>query len=194
VGERGETFGVRIEEDHGQRQRRQTQTQRIQFEGSEEQEKGGRHRKARGELRREHPGGDGAYPGARIAGVDLGIDEAIEGHRRRARRHHGHHDPQQLPPDPRRIEATLTKGEERSSEGEREGEDRVLELDHFEREAKAVPNHAETPLFYAMLYKAQFRERVGNGTVNWQDAIFLEGAARNVGSLRNVGQGMRPGQ
>jgi hypothetical protein len=36
------------------------------------------------------------HAGAGIAGVDVGIQNAVEGHRSRPRAHHGNHDPDQL--------------------------------------------------------------------------------------------------
>ena len=82
-----------------------------------------------------------AHPGARIARVDLGVHQAVERHGGRARAHHGHHDPEQFPPIPAARVAALAKGQQRPGQGERQGENRVLELDHFERQAEAFPDH-----------------------------------------------------
>ncbi len=48
----------------------------------------------------------------------------------------------QLAPNPRRVEAALAQRQQRSGQREGQGEDRVLELDHVEREPKAFPDHA----------------------------------------------------
>ena len=39
------------------------------------------------------------------------------------------------------AEAAFAKRQQRAGQGERQGEDRVLELDHVERQAEAVPEH-----------------------------------------------------
>ena len=61
----------------------------------------------------------------------------------RARPHHRDHDPEQLSADFGCPRSRLAECQQRAGEGERQGEDRVLELDHVEREAEAFPEHRE---------------------------------------------------
>jgi len=75
--------------------------------------------------------------GARIFGVDLGVDEAVEGHGRGPRAYHRN----DYPGDDAEVdagEAVFTEGEKRAGQREREGEDRMLELDHVERQTSAL--------------------------------------------------------
>ena len=76
-----------------------------------------------------NPGGQSADRGAGIGGVNRGVGQAIEGHRRGTRRDHGHDDPSQL--TPRRQTPSRQHG---SAERKREREDRVLPLDHLQRD------------------------------------------------------------
>ena len=75
------------------------------------------------------------HSGARIAPVDGRIHQPVERHGGGARAHHGHHDPGQLSADFGRGVAAVAEGQQRAGEGEGQGENRVLELDHVEREA-----------------------------------------------------------
>ena len=74
---------------------------------------------------------------AGIASVDFRVEQAIEGHGHGAGGHHGHHDAGQFDPHALAREAFVAPGQQRSGQGERQGEDGMLELDHFERQAKA---------------------------------------------------------
>ena len=46
-----------------------------------------------------------------------------------------------FPPEFGRGEAAFAERQQRAGEGEGQGENRVLELDHVEREAEAFPEH-----------------------------------------------------
>src|SRR5579872_6643212 len=82
-----------------------------------------------------------AHLRAGIAGVDIEVYQAVEGHRRRARTHHGRHDPQQFLADFTRGVSAVPKRQQRARESERQGENRVLELDHVERELQTLQQH-----------------------------------------------------
>jgi len=64
-----------------------------------------------------------------IAMAKVGVGQAIEGHGGGACRDHRDHDPSQLPP--RRQPSS---GQHSSAQRKREREDRVLPLDHLERD------------------------------------------------------------
>ena len=85
-----------------------------------------------------------------LRAVDGGIHQPVERHGGGARAHHGDHDPEQLAADFRRREAAFAESQQRPGQGERQGENRVLELDHFERQAQAFPEHAGDSLFYRL--------------------------------------------
>ena len=78
-------------------------------------------------------GGQGARAGARVGGVDGGIGEAVEGHGGGAGGDHGDDDPKKLVSG-----GQAGSGEHGSAESERESEDGVLPLDHFERNAQVA--------------------------------------------------------
>ena len=77
--------------------------------------------------------GESAGASAGIGGVDGGVGEAIEGHGGGAGGEHGDDDPKKLMGG-----GKAGGGEHGSAEGEGEGEDGVLPLDHFEGDAEVV--------------------------------------------------------
>ena len=81
----------------------------------------------------EMAGGKSAGASAGIGGVDGGVGEAIEGHGGGAGGEHGDDDPEKLMGG-----GKAGGGEHGSAESERESEDGVLPLDHFERDAEIV--------------------------------------------------------
>ena len=70
---------------------------------------------------------------ARIAGVDAGVDQAVERHREAARADHRDRDPERSPRAGHAVD-----GEERADVRERQREDRVLELDEREEEPRVA--------------------------------------------------------
>ena len=145
VRERGEPLGEGIEEDHGQRHRRQAQAQAVQLAGGEhEQRPKPPPRTPRRSRWPSRPAGRWRILVRGLRRVDIGVHQPVERHGRRARAHHGHDDPEaacrgRSPP----AVAALAQGQQRAGQGERQGEDGVLELDHFERQAEAFPDHLE---------------------------------------------------
>ena len=77
-----------------------------------------------------------AHPGSRILRVDIGVDHAVESHSSGARCDHRNDDPQDLPTKVRYGESFFADRQQSAGERERQREDRVLELDHLQREAK----------------------------------------------------------
>ena len=69
------------------------------------------------------------------------VDETIERHRRRTRPDHGDNDPEHCPPRVRRLKTVLAKCQQSPGERERERENRVLELDHVERQPETFQKH-----------------------------------------------------
>ena len=124
--------------------------------------------------RDKHAGGQMAHFGARIAPVDGRIHQPVERHGGGARAHHRDYDPGQLSADFGRVVAAFAERQQRPGEGEGQGEDRVLELDHVEREAQAFPEHRA--LTYCLIlppYAAVLQWRTG-------------GYVRHAGSLLAV--------
>ncbi len=81
-----------------------------------------------------------AEHGARIARVDIGVDEAVERHGRRARPDHRHHDPGDFAPEEIARKTALADRQQRAGQRKGQREEGVLELDHFEREAESIPH------------------------------------------------------
>src|ERR1019366_8625947 len=121
--------------------RSQPETQRIERGGRRPEERRRQSHEAPGEAARKNSGGQLAHFGARIAPVDGRIHQPVERHRGGTRPDHRHRDPGQLPADFGRHVAAVAKSQQRPGEGERQGENRMLELDHVEREAQAFPKH-----------------------------------------------------
>ena len=90
-----------------------------------------------GEPARKHARRQMPHLGPRIARVDVGVQHAVERHGDRSRRHHCHHDPAELRPQPFARKSVVAPGQQRSGERERQREHGVLELDHFERQPDA---------------------------------------------------------
>src|SRR3712207_1648184 len=149
VGEGCKAFGEGVEEYDGERDRRQPEAERIQRPRGEEEDGRGDHDESPCECPGEQAGRDVSRPGARVASVDRGVDDAVEGHRRRTGADHGDDDPEQLAPEIAGGETGLAKRQQRAGQREREREDRVLELDHVERHPEAFEDHGGFPLFYA---------------------------------------------
>ncbi len=81
----------------------------------------------------EQSGGQCADGSARVERVDVGIDEAVEGHGSRARGDHGNTDPRQ---GAQRRDAI--GGDDRAGESKGECEEGMLPFDHFESDANVV--------------------------------------------------------
>ena len=129
----GEALGVGVEEQHGKCDRGKPEGEAIQLGGGENEDGGGNDDKGGDECGRKMAGGKSAGASAGIGGVDGGVGEAIEGHGGGAGGDHGDDDPEKLMGG-----GKAGGGEHGSAESERESEDGVLPLDHFEGNAKVV--------------------------------------------------------
>src|SRR5581483_5588121 len=111
--------------------------ERVELPRGEHEQGGGEHHEPADERRREEAGGQRARRGARVARVDRTVGEAVERHRSRARADHRDDDPEHRAP-----RWPAARSEEHAEEGEGEGEQGVLELDHLEHGAR-VANRRE---------------------------------------------------
>ena len=132
VAEPGEALGVGIDDEGRDDDRPQVAAGRRQEERGQHEhaERGGREGHDLGA--REAAGGQLALRRARVAGVDAGVDQAVQGHGGAARRHHGDRDPDERLP---RRDALL--GEHRAGVGEGQGVDAVLDLDEPGEQGRA---------------------------------------------------------
>jgi hypothetical protein len=136
VGGPREALGVGVADQEDERQRGQRQTQRVQ-QGSGHQHQrrpGGREQPQLPHA--EHAARQMTAGGARVAGVDPAIDHAVGRHRACAGADHGGGDPAHGP-----GARPAAGGQEHGDVGERQREDRVLELDGVEQ----VPELAQSP-------------------------------------------------
>ena len=124
-----ESLGVGIKKNHRQRDRRKHQRQAIQLRSGQNKNSARNQNKRAHKCRRQLPDRQSASRRTRIGRVNRGVGQAIESHRRRARRNHGDDDPSQLPP--RRQSSGC---QHRSAERKWERKDRVLPLDHLQRD------------------------------------------------------------
>ena len=84
-------------------------------------------------------GGQSPGAGARIGTVDRGIGPTVECHRSGSCRDHRNHNPYQL------MRGRKTSSSKHcSAEGKRERKDRVLPLDHLQRDAQIMQNRHES--------------------------------------------------
>ena len=124
MAEPGDALQVRVDDEQHDRNRPEPAHDRVELEdGDQEENERGRahheHLRPRERSRRQLARGC-----PRVAGVDLGVDEAVETHRKRSGADHGQRDP-----EPLRGGRHLTEREQHPDVREREREDRVLELD-----------------------------------------------------------------
>src|SRR5207253_3547351 len=99
VRERSEAFGEGVSEDDAQRDRREAKAQRVELPRGQDEHHGRDHDESPSESSREQSGGNVAEPSARITPVDVGVDQPVEGHGRRASPHHGEDNPADLAPE-----------------------------------------------------------------------------------------------
>src|SRR5208282_5202694 len=135
-----ESFGIGIKKYDRQRHRRKQQRQAVQLRSGENKNSARDQNERAHERWRQLSDRQSASRGAGIGGVNRGVGQTIEGHRGGPRRDHGHDDPPQLPP--RRQTSSRQHG---SAEREWEREDRVLPLDHLQRDLK-ISEQAHEPI------------------------------------------------
>ena len=129
----GEALGVRVEEQDGEGDWGEPQGETIQLGGCENEDGAREDHESRDEGGRKLAGGERAGASTGIGGVDRSVGEAIEGHGGGTGCQHGDYDPEELMGG-----GKAGSGEHGSAESEREGEDGVLPLDHFQSNAKVV--------------------------------------------------------
>ena len=133
-------FGVGVKQDDCQRDWRQHEGEPVEPPCGENKYRRSYNHEKRHEPRRELAGRKGARGGARVGSVNANIGQAVEGHRSGTGCHHGHHDPDQLPGT-----GPSACREHGAAKCEGESEDRVLPLNHFQRDAK-IPNNSHIPI------------------------------------------------
>ncbi len=129
----GEALGIGIKEQDGERHGREPEGEAIQLGSGQNEDGAGDDDEGSDEGGREMAGGESASAGTGIGGVESGIGEAVEGHGGGAGSEHGDYDPEKL-----MSRGQAGGGQHSSAEGERESEDGVLPLDHFEGDAEVV--------------------------------------------------------
>ena len=133
MGKAGEALGIGIKQQNGECDGREPEREAIQLPSGQDKNGAGNDDKSGDKGGRKMSGGKSASAGTGVRGVDGGVGEAVEGHGGGASGQHGDDDPEKL----------MGGGKPRSSEhgsaeSEREREDGVLPLDHFECDAKVV--------------------------------------------------------
>ena len=132
-----ETLGKGIEEQNEKSERCELEGEGIELPGSEEKYRDGCHREEPRETGGERAGSESPLSGAGIFFVVAQVSDAVDGHGGAAGRNHGDDNPEELMPGGPTVGGEA-RGEEGTGERERQGENGVLELDHFEREANAL--------------------------------------------------------
>ena len=130
-----ETLAVGIQQHHRQHQRREKKSQAVKFVGCQDEHSGCHHYERAHKCRRKLSRGQRTRTGARISSIHLRVRQPIKSHGRRARAHHGDHDPGELP-----ARGDSTSRQHGAAKSEWEGKDRVLPLDHFQRGGGAAQN------------------------------------------------------
>src|SRR5215831_2588430 len=133
VREPRKTLRIGIEKHNCQRHRRQDERQAVELRCGQNECRAGENYECAHKAGREQPGRQGANAGAWIGRIDLRVSEPVERHRRGACRNHGDDDPQQLAPV-----RQPSGGEHRTAKGKWQRKDRVLPLDHVERELQIL--------------------------------------------------------
>ena len=128
-----ESLGVGVGADDDEGQRRKIKSERIQHPGGEEEQRRSRDSEAEDEAAGEQSGRQCADGGARIQRVDIGINEAVEGHGGRAGGDHGNTDPCEGAEGWNAV-----GGDDGAGEPEGESEKGMLPLDHVESYANVM--------------------------------------------------------
>src|SRR5919204_6974328 len=124
VAEPGPALQVRVDDEGHDRDWPEPADDRVQLEDGDEEERK-RGRAEGGDLAAaEESGWELARGSARIARVDRGIDQPVQAHRQRAGPDHREGDPDEIVRG-----RNPTDAEQRADVGERQREDRVLDLD-----------------------------------------------------------------
>lgn len=130
VGPAGEAFEVAVAKEDGEDEGRQVEGEAIQIVSSDEEDHDSKDGGTEDGPARELAGGDGAVAGAGVGGVKVSVGPAVEGHGGGSGGDHGEDDPGEGAPGGQAVGC-----EQGGGEGKGEGEDGVLPLDHFERDA-----------------------------------------------------------
>ena len=133
MGQTREALRIGVEQQHGKCDGRKPEGKAIQLRGGQNKDGAGDDDEGANERGREISSGNSAGTGTRIGGIDGSVGEPVESHGRGAGGKHRDDDPYKLM---RTREAR--SGEHGSAESERESEDGVLPLDHFEDDAEVV--------------------------------------------------------
>ncbi len=126
-------LGERVQEDNGQRHRRQVKRQRVQLIGREDQNRRRHHHEPSDKRLTQFSRRDGANPSSRISGVNAGIRQPVKRHRRRAGRHQRDDDP-----DGGVQAGNAARRQHRACQSKGERQHRVLPLDHLQGGSNAA--------------------------------------------------------
>ena len=133
MGQTREALGIGVEQQHGKCDGRKPEGKAIQLRGGQNKDGAGDDDEGANERGREISRGNSASAGTRIGGIDGRVGEPVESHCRGAGGEHRNDDPYKL-----MRTRKAGSGEHGSAESERESEDGVLPLDHFERNAQVA--------------------------------------------------------
>src|SRR6185295_18369684 len=152
------------------RSRGEKQRQTIQHRCRQEKNCGAQNRESPDKPDGQASGRNRPHPCSWVSRIVITVDNAIESHRRRTRSDHCHRNPNNLP---RRWNATCCK--HCAQKSKRQREQRVLDLDHFERRADVFNDCGHR--FYLcsdspMLVTLRFHQksRFGEDTAAYQKA------------------------
>ncbi len=131
--ERREPLCVRVSEDRDERYRREREREPVQHAGRDEEQDDRTERERADKTDADVACRERAHGGPRVLGVDVAVDEPVERHRGASGADHGDGDPEQ-----RAKRRDAARRRHRAEQRERQGKERVLDLDHLERDAEAV--------------------------------------------------------
>ena len=133
MGQTREALGVGVEQQHSECDGRKPEGKAIQLRGGQNKDSAGDDDEGANKRGREISSGNSAGTGTGIGGIDGSVGEPVESHGRGAGGEHRDDDPYKL-----MRTGKAGSGEHGSAESERESEDGVLPLDHFERNAQVA--------------------------------------------------------
>jgi hypothetical protein len=129
----GEAFHVAVGEDDDESDGGELKREAVKESGAKKEDDRGDEGEGEDEGGGEVAGGDGAVGGARVSSVEAGVGPAVEGHGGGTGSDHAEDD--EAEGAERRP---AVGGEDSARKSEREREDRVLPLNHLERNARTA--------------------------------------------------------
>jgi len=126
-------FGIGIEQEYEQHRKGEPETQSVELQRDQNEDKARYHREENREISAQQPSGKSAHSSAGIHGIDFPIHDAIKGHRGTARPDHGEDNPKQLG-----FFRPAVRCKHSAQQRKRQRKKCVLKLDHLQGDLEVL--------------------------------------------------------